>query len=111
MSLEVEIQVMIELNQSMPGERPPGVYGRGEEGVEDGGGDGEAVLVLLEHGLAGALPHRPVHLQDGVAAQRVRDARHGLLQEAAEAGDAGGVAPDALDLLSTSEAGGEAQPH
>ena len=95
----------------MPGERPPGVDGRGEEGVEDGGGDGEAVLVLLEHGLAGALPHRPVHLQDGVAAQRVRDARHGLLQEAAEAGDAGGVAPDALDLLSAIEAGGEAQPH
>ena len=93
----------------MPGERPPGVDGRGEEGVEDGGGDGEAVLVLLEHGLAGALPNGPVDVEDSVAAEWVRYARHGLLQEAAESGDVGGVASDALDLLAATEVGGEAQ--
>ena len=91
---------------------PPGIDGRGEQGVEHGGRHREAVLVLLEHGLAGALPHGPVDVQDGVAAgQRVGHARHRLLQEAAEAGDAGGVAPDALDLLTAGEVCGEAEPN
>ena len=95
----------------VPGQRPPGVDRRGEQRVQDRGRDGEAVLVLLEHGLAGALPNGPVDVEDGVAAERERDARHGLLQEAAEAGDAGGVASDALDLLAAAEVGGEAEPH
>ena len=107
------VEILANKAISVPGQRPPGVDRRGEQRVQNRGGHREAVLVLLEHGLAGALPNGPVDVEDGVAAERIRDARHGLLrlQEAAEAGDAGGVAAHALDLLAATEVGGEAQPH
>ena len=69
----------------IPGQRPPGVDRRGEQRVQNRGGHREAVLVLLEHGLAGALPNGPVDVEDGVAAERIRDARHGLLRPDREA--------------------------